>query len=75
MPKRKFLIVRFADEGHAEAAYNYFRGRNPSLMTPATDFSKVEGSTVYIQDGSYSIPRCIAKGILLECEGAIPVSV
>ncbi len=75
MPRRKFLIVKFADESHAKAAYNYFRSQNPSLMSAATDFSRVERSTVYIQEGSYSIPHCIAKSILLECEGAIPVSV
>ena len=74
LKNRKYLIVHFANQKCAEDAFKLFRMQNPSRLYPSEDFSRVEGNIVYIQEGSFSIPRKYALDMLMECYGAFSIS-
>ncbi len=71
---RKYVIVRFADHDCAMNAFDAFRKNFPSQLVASQDLSKVEESTVYIQEDSLNVSNGTARTFLQGCHGAIPVS-
>lgn len=75
MPRfRKYVIVHFNDHKSAQDAFCTFRAKYPSRLRASQDLSRVEGNTVYIQENSLNISNVCAEKVLMECEGAFPVS-
>ncbi len=73
MPRKKFVVVRFASPKCAQNAFTALRSNCRNPLAKSEDLSRVEGDMLVIQEDSCSAcSKDFIKKFLQSCEGAIP---